>query len=67
MQNFEHKNQDNPNDGFTPVLIIGAGASGIAMAHQLKHKLGYSNFRIVERQSGIGGEITCSHREESRV
>jgi FlaA1/EpsC-like NDP-sugar epimerase len=39
-----------------PVLIIGAGASGIAAGIQLKRKLGYNQFKIVDRQSGIGGE-----------
>ena len=44
-------------DAFTyyPVLIIGAGASGIAMGCRLKKKLGFDQFRMFERQSGIGG------------
>ncbi|KAF1953085.1 FAD/NAD(P)-binding domain-containing protein [Byssothecium circinans] len=37
------------------VLIIGAGAGGLAMGYQLKHKLRCNDFRIVERRSGIGG------------
>ena len=32
---------DAPN-----IIIIGAGASGIAMAHQLKHGLGFSDFTV---------------------
>ncbi|PVH93519.1 FAD/NAD(P)-binding domain-containing protein [Periconia macrospinosa] len=55
MDSPESKNRASSDVGFTPVLIIGAGASGIAMAYQLKHQLGYSDFRVVERQSGIGG------------
>jgi heterodisulfide reductase subunit A-like polyferredoxin len=65
MQNPERQNRASHDDGFTPILIIGAGAAGIAVAHQLKHKLGYNNFRMVERQSGIGGEIIYSHPQES--
>lgn len=44
-------------DGYTfyPVLIIGAGESGIAMGRQLQQKLGFHDFRIFDRQSGIGG------------
>lgn len=40
-----------------PVLIIGAGVSGIAMGAQLRQKLSLpaSDIRIVDRQSGIGG------------
>ena len=43
--------------GFTyyPVVIIGAGESGIAMGWKLKHKLGNDQFRIFDRQSGLGG------------
>jgi cation diffusion facilitator CzcD-associated flavoprotein CzcO len=40
-----------------PVVIIGAGASGIAMGCELKRKLGFHDFRIFDRQSGIGGMI----------
>jgi predicted NAD/FAD-dependent oxidoreductase len=46
---------------FYPVLIIGAGATGIAAGSQLKQKLGLKEFRIVDRQSGIGGEF-CKSR-----
>jgi cation diffusion facilitator CzcD-associated flavoprotein CzcO len=41
---------------YIPVLVIGAGASGICMGYQLKHKLGFFHFRILDRQSGIGGK-----------
>ncbi|KAH9214487.1 monooxygenase [Leptodontidium sp. 2 PMI_412] len=37
------------------VIIIGAGPSAIAMAHTLKHKLGFQNFTIYEKLDGAGG------------
>jgi cation diffusion facilitator CzcD-associated flavoprotein CzcO len=40
---------------YYPVAIIGAGESGIAMACRLKEVLGFDQFRVFERQSGIGG------------
>lgn len=40
---------------YYPVIIVGAGASGIAMACQLKEQLGFDQFRVFERQTGIGG------------
>jgi cation diffusion facilitator CzcD-associated flavoprotein CzcO len=40
---------------YYPVVIVGAGASGIAMACQLKQQLGFDQFRIFDRQAGIGG------------
>ena len=40
---------------YYPVVVIGAGGSGIAAACQLKRKLGLEHFRIFERRSGIGG------------
>jgi len=40
---------------YYPVLIVGAGASGIAMACRLKEELGFDQFRIFDRQAGIGG------------
>lgn len=45
--------------GYTlPVLIIGAGEAGIAMGCSLKTKLGVDQFRIFDRQSGIGGKLS---------
>ena len=43
-------------DGYTyyPVLIVGAGESGIAMGCRLKEEL-FDQFRIFDRQAGIGG------------
>ncbi|KAL1792071.1 hypothetical protein ACET3X_009822 [Alternaria dauci] len=40
---------------YYPVIIVGAGASGIAMACQLKQQLGFDQFRVFDRQAGIGG------------
>ena len=44
-------------DAYTyyPVLIVGAGESGIAMGCRLKEVLGFDQFHVVDRQSGIGG------------
>jgi len=43
-------------DAYTyyPVLIIAAGETGLAMGCRLKQKLGFDQFRIFDRQSGIG-------------
>ncbi|POS84710.1 hypothetical protein EPUL_004149, partial [Erysiphe pulchra] len=48
---------ENCSIGYTyyPVAIIGAGESGIATGYRLKEELGFDQFRIFERQSGIGG------------
>ncbi|RMZ77538.1 hypothetical protein DV737_g4336, partial [Chaetothyriales sp. CBS 132003] len=40
---------------YYPVLIIGAGESGIAMGCRLRSQLGFDQFRIFERKSGLGG------------
>lgn len=40
---------------YYPILIVGAGETGIAMACRLKSQLGFDQFRIFDRQSGIGG------------
>ncbi len=40
---------------YYPILIIGAGESGIAMGCRLKEKLRFDQFRIFDRQAGIGG------------
>ncbi|KAK8078263.1 FAD/NAD(P)-binding domain-containing protein [Apiospora saccharicola] len=37
------------------VVVIGAGESGIAVGCQLKSKLGVTDFRIFDRQGGVGG------------
>lgn len=46
----------NPNSWmYVPVAIVGAGETGIAMGCRLKEALGFDQFRIFDRQSGIGG------------
>lgn len=40
---------------YYPVLIVGAGESGIAMGCRLKEVLGFDQFRIFDRQGGAGG------------
>lgn len=40
---------------YYPILIIGAGESGIAAGCRLKQALGFDQFRIFERQSALGG------------
>lgn len=37
------------------VVVIGGGASGITIAHTLKHRIGHSNFVILERTGSLGG------------
>lgn len=37
------------------VIVIGAGESGIAVGCLLKSRLGTTDFRIFDRQGGIGG------------
>lgn len=43
---------------YYPVLVVGAGAAGIAMGCQLREKLGFDQFRIFDRQAGIGGMLS---------
>ncbi|KAF4766353.1 hypothetical protein N7455_005808 [Penicillium solitum] len=52
-----HKRHVYSKDAHTyyPVLIVGAGESGVAMGCRLKEVLGTDQFRIFDRQSGIGG------------
>lgn len=40
---------------YYPIVVIGAGESGIAMGCQLRSQLGFDQFRIFERKSDIGG------------
>jgi NAD(P)-binding Rossmann-like domain len=52
-----HKDNSYDANSYTyyPVVIVGAGESGIAMGCRLREVLGFDQFRIFERQSGIGG------------
>ncbi|KAJ5608275.1 flavin-binding monooxygenase [Penicillium hordei] len=52
---MEDCNNSLPNDHYYPVIIIGAGISGIASACQLQRKFGCNQFMIFESQDGIGG------------
>jgi hypothetical protein len=57
MRNRIHRINGYGKEGYTyyPVAIIGAGESGIAMAYKLKKKLGFDQFRVFDRQAGVGG------------
>ena len=58
LQNRIHvaKGYEEGSYTFYPVLIVGAGASGIALGCRLKSQLGFDQFRIFDRQSGVGGK-----------
>lgn len=53
---------ENDQELFFPVIIIGAGMSGIAAGCQLKEKLGYDQFRILDRQAEPG---VCLRKKRS--
>lgn len=36
------------------VIVIGAGPSGIALAHTLKHKLGFDDFTVSDGSMRVG-------------
>lgn len=57
IQSTIHVENGYEKDAITyyPVVIVGAGAGGIGMACQLKEKLGFDQFRVFDRQAGIGG------------
>jgi cation diffusion facilitator CzcD-associated flavoprotein CzcO len=59
MMDLNHISRVNGygKDGHTyiPAVIVGAGESGIIMGYKLKVELGFDQFRIFERQAGIGG------------
>lgn len=63
---------ENAYDGaprtFYPVVVIGAGASGIAAGCRLKQKCGCDQFRVFDRQSGIGDECSQDmHSFKTRI
>ena len=41
---------------YYPVVVVGAGAAGIALGCRLTEKLAFNQFRVFDRQSGIGGK-----------
>ena len=57
LSNSIHRVNEYDNDAYTyyPIIIVGAGESGIALACRLKEKLGFDQFRMFDRQSGLGG------------
>ncbi len=56
MDHIRHVGEaDKAGYTYYPVLIIGAGESGIAMGSRLRSVLGFDQFRIFERKSGLGG------------
>lgn len=57
LSNSVHVVNGYDKDAYTyyPILIVGAGESGIALGCRLKEKLGFDQFRIFDRQSGVGG------------
>jgi len=62
-----HRVNGYDKDAYTyyPVIIIGAGESGIAMGCRLKEVLGFDQFRIFDRQAGIGGTWWINRYAES--
>ena len=52
--------------GYTDVVIIGAGLSGINMACQLQRQIGQVNYIIIERSSEIGGAWAANKCEHAR-
>jgi ribulose 1,5-bisphosphate synthetase/thiazole synthase len=44
-------------NGYTyyPVVVVGAGLAGVAMAHRLQVDMKFDQFRVFERQAGVGG------------
>jgi len=50
-------------EGYTyyPVVVIGAGQSGIAFGCRLREVLGCDQFRIFDRQSGVACDVYVSH------
>lgn len=43
--------------GYTyyPVVVVGAGLAGVAMAYRMHVDMKFDQFRVFERQGGIGG------------
>ena len=57
LSNSIHRVNGYDKDAYIyyPIIIVGAGESGIALACRLKEKLGFDQFRLFDRQSGLGG------------
>jgi hypothetical protein len=67
-QHQAHKKRTNDREttAYCPLVIIGAGAAGVAMGCQLKRKLNFDRFQIYERRSGIGGKLPTSLVQKAR-
>lgn len=57
LSNSIHVVNGYDKDAYTyyPIIIIGAGESGIALGCRLKEEFGFDQFRLFDRQSGLGG------------
>lgn len=55
METISPNKQRNPFRKDARIVVIGAGPSGIHMAHMLK-TMGYSNVRVLEKSNRIGGK-----------
>lgn len=62
IDRIRHVGGAGANGGYTyyPVLIIGAGESGIAMGCRLRSVLGFDQFRIFDRRPEIAGTWTTN-------
>jgi ribulose 1,5-bisphosphate synthetase/thiazole synthase len=59
-ENLKHKihrvhGYDKHGYTYYPVVIVGAGLAGMAMAYRLSVDLRFDQYRVFERQAGIGG------------
>lgn len=57
LSNKIHRVNGYDKNGYIyyPVVVVGAGLAGVAMAYRLQVDLKFNQYRVFERQSGIGG------------
>ena len=57
LSNTIHVVNGYEKDAYTyyPLIVVGAGESGIALGCRLKEALGFDQFRVFDRQAGLGG------------
>ena len=57
LSNTIHVVNGYEKDAYTyyPLIIVGAGESGIALGCRMKEALGFDQFRLFDRQAGLGG------------
>ncbi|ETN46518.1 uncharacterized protein HMPREF1541_00703 [Cyphellophora europaea CBS 101466] len=62
IDRIRHVGAAGPQGGYTyyPVVIIGAGESGIAMGCRLRQVLGFDQFRIFDRRPELAGTWTSN-------